>query len=182
MRILHIGSTTQGGGVAEVLHGLNRHRAVGGRAGFTLVETLFILLVLGFLAAVVVPLFGDAMRKSKEGQTKVNLGLIRNALSVYYADNDGRFPAGPYGFNTTYLQAALTSDIRYLRKWPMAHCPPHHPKIATVDTFATSDAKAEDPTDDGEWIYVSNQDHEDWGKIMVECYHTDMAGTIWTDY
>jgi hypothetical protein len=51
-----------------------------------------------------------------------------------------------------------------------------------VDNTATSDFQAADPTDDGEWVYVSNEGNTDWGKIAIECYHTDSKGSIWSTY
>jgi len=126
--------------------------------------------------------FADLIRKAHDGSTKGNLGAIRSALGVYYADNEGWYPSGTPGFNITFLQDSLTADEKYLEEFPTVYASPFHPEMDTVDAIATNDAYAADNDDDGEWVYVSNSSHGYWGTIMVECYHTDARGTIWTMY
>lgn len=148
--------------------------------GFTLIELMIVVAIIGVLAAIAVPKFADLINKSREGATRGNLSAIRSALTAYYGDNEAIFPAGPAGSNTTFLQSSLVP--KYLGKWPEAYTPGLHHKTDTVDTISGGDPAASDPTDDGEWVYVSNSLSGDWGRINVECYHQDLRGVVWSTY
>ena len=60
--------------------------------GFTLVELMIVVAIIGILAAVAIPKFAQMLEKSREGATKGNLGAIRSAVSNYYADSQGWYP------------------------------------------------------------------------------------------
>src|SRR6516162_6609630 len=60
--------------------------------GFTLIELMIVVAIIGILAAIAIPKFADLIRKSKEGATKGNLGAVRSALSIYYGDLEGNYP------------------------------------------------------------------------------------------
>lgn len=147
--------------------------------GFTLIELMIVVAIIGILAAIAIPKFSDLINKSHEGATKGRLSAVRSALQVYYGNNEGLFPTGPAGSNTTFLQAALAPT--YISDWPSVYVPAYHKKTSTVDTINGGDPKNSDNTCEGEWVYVSSTT-ADWGKIAVECYHTDLRGTIWSTY
>lgn len=151
-------------------------------SGFTLIELMVVVAIVGILAALAFPRFAGLIRKANEGSTKGKLGAVRGALHIYYADNEGWYPSGPAGFDVTYLQDSLSAGSRYLDSWPSVYTPPYHTEIDTVDSIADNDPAAADPGDDGEWVYVGNSASSHWGKIMVECYHTDYRGVLWSSY
>ena len=70
--------------------------------GFTLIELMIVVAIIGILAAIAIPKFADLVTKSKEAAVKGSLGSIRSALSIYYSDTEGIFPA------TASLTASLT--------------------------------------------------------------------------
>ena len=57
------------------------------KRGFTLVELLIVIVILGILAAIVIARFGGATRDSKEANLKGNLRTIRSALESYKANS-----------------------------------------------------------------------------------------------
>ncbi|MEM7682352.1 MAG: type II secretion system protein [Planctomycetota bacterium] len=71
----------------------NVRRTARGRrsGGFTLVEILIVVAILGILAAIVVPQFGNATTQTKENNLKANLYQVRQQLQVYQADH-GEYP------------------------------------------------------------------------------------------
>lgn len=62
-------------------------RVRSGRLGsaFTLVEILIVVVILGILAAVVVPQFSKAVQDSSETATFDQLNKVRRAVTYYYA-------------------------------------------------------------------------------------------------
>lgn len=53
---------------------------------FTLVELLIVIVILGVMAAVVVPKFQDASLRGRESSLRANLKLIRGAIERFKAD------------------------------------------------------------------------------------------------
>ncbi len=67
--------------------------------GFTLIELIMVIVILGILAATVVPKFFDFTTKAHESNKKAVLGAIKTGLHLYASNelvngNDRKFPAG----------------------------------------------------------------------------------------
>ncbi|MFZ5688130.1 MAG: prepilin-type N-terminal cleavage/methylation domain-containing protein [Bacillota bacterium] len=60
--------------------------------GFTLVELMVVVVILGVLAALVVPTLSGQIDKAKINRTYADMKSIQNALQLHFADNN-QYPA-----------------------------------------------------------------------------------------
>jgi prepilin-type N-terminal cleavage/methylation domain-containing protein len=61
--------------------------------GFTLIELMIVVAIIGILAAIAIPKFAQMLEKSREGATKGTLGSLKSASSIYYGDQQGIWPS-----------------------------------------------------------------------------------------
>ncbi len=62
------------------------------RAGFTLIEMLIVIIVLGILAMIVVPQVRMSTDDAKLKTLQINLKSMRSAMEIYHAQHNGTYP------------------------------------------------------------------------------------------
>ncbi|MDE1977392.1 MAG: prepilin-type N-terminal cleavage/methylation domain-containing protein [Elusimicrobia bacterium] len=135
--------------------------------GFTIVELMVVVFIIGLLAVISIPKFADLVKESNEGSTKGNLGAIRAAMSVYYGDTYGAYPQ---------QIADLTIGGKYLGfTVPAAKTPYYHDNSA-----AEHDASS--VNDMGGWFFDNVPSDQNYGTVLVNCTHTDSSGSTWDAY
>ena len=131
------------------------------RRGFTLIELMIVVAIIGILAAIAIPKFADLISKAKEGSTKAALSSVRSAIQVYYGDSEGWFP--------TDTLACLTLNSKYIAEIPLAKTPgTGHGDSSTVKGNAITDAPG--------WAYGNSSTSNSWGDFLVNCTHEDIKG------
>ncbi len=68
--------------------------------GFTLVEILIVVVILGILAALVVPLMAGATQDAAVATAQTELNKVRRAVEVFMISNDNTLPAVVAGDGT----------------------------------------------------------------------------------
>jgi len=63
------------------------------RSGFTLVEILVVVAIIGLLAAVAVNNVVDHLRKARIAATRASINAIYQAAKIYSMDHNGKFPS-----------------------------------------------------------------------------------------
>ena len=144
--------------------------------GFTLIELMIVVAIIGILAAIAIPKFADLVKKAQEGKTRGNMTALRSALSIYYGDSDGISPMDDLSI--------LATNQKYLKQIPEVLVPafsdvgnPGHGKNSVVTT-ATEFSST---TDTGQWAYVDNNTAVNWGHVYIGCSHNDAKSVIWNN-
>ena len=102
------------------------------RKGFTLVELLVVVAIIGILAAIAVPRFTDASNSAKVAKIQADLRTIDSAIAIYYAKNNAypsatdivdatkgtlnTFPTPPTGAVTTVPATAPTTLVYVINR------------------------------------------------------------------
>lgn len=95
-----------------------------GERGFTLIEIMVVVVILGILAAVIVPRFLSRPDEAKVTKAKVDMKSIEEALGLFKLDN-GFYPSTDQGLKalvekpTTGLIPTKYSADGYLKRFPV---------------------------------------------------------------
>ncbi|MDD5303614.1 MAG: RDD family protein [Elusimicrobia bacterium] len=119
--------------------------------------------------------------KSGEGATKGNLGSLRSAISIYYGDMEGQYPAtldaliGP-----KYVPAmpkTKLADHKETGAWTL-----YGAEVCTGKTEYGAEIDATKLKDTGGWGYVADPRAKCSGMVFVDCTHRDTKGKLWPEY
>lgn len=154
--------------------------------GFTLVELLVVVVIIGILALVVLSKATSMIDKTKEAKTKDALRDLRVQIKRYSAENGGFYPLAFDDQKRTAPNDAglvLSPFIpHYMNKIPKTSLRGgvHHKDTASVLFMGTATGEklitAEDITDEGGWIYSSMT-----GEIRINCNHEDVESSYEKD-
>jgi prepilin-type N-terminal cleavage/methylation domain-containing protein len=146
--------------------------------GFTLIELMMVVAIIGILASIMMPKYAQLLQKSQEGAAKGNLGTMRSTLEIYYADNQGIFPSCTAGPLSTVFDTILVP--KYINRVPEVKTGLHNP-VATV--YCDYEMVAGSIHDGQGWYYDGALPHDgSAGGIWIACDHTDSKSRDWTSY
>ncbi len=142
--------------------------------GFTLIELMIVVAIIGILAALALPKFAQLVEKSREAATKSAMTSMRSAISIYYGDNEGIYPE--------YVETSnLYSFSKFIEKVPPVKAT--HAGIGNGTTESPSGTQVLYTTEEqittlgSGWRYNSNS-----GRIFVNSSASDSKQMAYSTY
>jgi len=87
------------------------HKPCGNEKGFTLVELMVVIVIIGVLVAIAVPIYNSVTAGARDSAYDANVRILKSAAVMYIAENG--VPDGGITFNST----SVGLDP-YLESWP----------------------------------------------------------------
>jgi general secretion pathway protein G len=131
-------------------------------SGFTILELLVVMTIIGILAAIAVPALRDSPQRAREATLKEDLFTMRSVIDQFHGDK---------GFYPPDLATLVTDG--YLRKIPI------DPMTKSAETWVTALEQAPPATDTTEPAAPTNP-----GIVDIHSGSSDKAldGTLYKDW
>ena len=159
------------------MHFLKQFR---GEAGFTWIEIVILVALLGILSALIYPRFQQMQEAGREAATKSNIGAIKSAISIYYGDHEGVWPTN-LDINDRTAGFGFGNYLDVMPKVKATHPvdPAKSPEGGSVTYKSfTDDPSLAAPGSLGKgWRY-----ERETGRIWVNSSETDSQGVSYTTY
>lgn len=143
-----------------------KHLQIGSKCGFTLIEVLVVIAILGILASLVSGNLINSMKRGRDAKRKEDLQQIKNALDMYYEDNSQYPPSLTFGGQLKHP----TIDAKvYMQKLPQ------DPNSGYIYIYQRTGVPA--GKKNAYRIFTTIENKDDKGPGIAPNYSTGYAGT-----
>ena len=147
--------------------------------GFTLVELIIVVSILGILAAIVIPAFSDNSQQAKEAAAKDILRILRNAVEIYAAQHNG-VPPGYQDDDTSNVPDKLFFTVQMIANKQYLSEPPENPITGAITIKVITGSNPLPAPDEPEmygWLY-----QPETKTFKLNAAGQDGSGTDYFDY
>jgi prepilin-type N-terminal cleavage/methylation domain-containing protein len=163
--------------------------------GFTLVEILIVVVLLGVLAAIVIPTVGRSTTMARETTLAMNLNLLRRFIPVYTSQHLEVPPGYPNGDRTAaptetafVQQGTMASNVQGQTAARGTSGYPLGPYLSNIPANPFNTLSTVEVLGDGAAFPAAGDNSHGWfykpatAEIRPDCTGADVLGKLYYDY
>ncbi len=140
--------------------------------GFTLIELLIVVVILGIIAAVVVPQFSIATDDAKLNTLKTNLATVRAQLQLYKLEHNDKYPTDDTTFENQITKGTDAAGASGTDFGPYLLMMPENPFTQT-NTVKAAKVVDSSGANKSAWFYLTT-DTRGFRANDTEAHHDDL--------